>query len=143
MAQLHRHGGVHLEADDRAAAAPLEHALELANKILGFFLDLDLGVADDPEGALPFDGVAREEARNEQAVACSRVTSRTGPPSGGDGRRMNLSTFCGTRMSAFIALPSLWRIRCRAIEKPRLGMKGNGWRVDRERVSTGKMCRRK
>ena len=67
LAQLDRHGGLDLEADDRAAAAPLEHALELADQVLGLFLDFDLGVADDPEGALPFDRVAGKEARNEQA----------------------------------------------------------------------------
>ena len=65
-AQLRRHGGFELEADHRSAPAALEHRLELAHEILGLFLDLDLGVADDAEGALPLDRIAGKQASDEQ-----------------------------------------------------------------------------
>ena len=45
----------------------LSTRLEQADEILGLFLDFDVGVADDAERALPLDGVAGEQARNEQA----------------------------------------------------------------------------
>jgi hypothetical protein len=77
-------------------------------------------------------------------VACSSVINRTAPPSAGAGMRMNRSIFCGTRMSAFIALPSLMRTSWQVIEKPRLGMNGNGCAGSMASgVSTGKMWRRK
>ena len=66
LAQLLRHRRLDLEADDRAAAAALQRALEEADEILGLFLDLDVRIADDAEGALPFDRVAGEEPRDEQ-----------------------------------------------------------------------------
>ena len=59
------------------------------------------------------------------AVASSSVISRM-PCSGSLGSLMKRSIFCGMRMSAFIALPSFVRDSCSAIEKPRLGMNGNG-----------------
>ena len=69
---------------------------------------------------------------------------RTAPPSAGAGKRMNRSIFCGTRISAFIALPSLVRASWNAIEKPRLGMNGNGCAGSiASGVSTGKMYCRK
>ncbi len=76
-------------------------------------------------------------------VACSRVIRRTGPASA-FGRRMNRSILLGTRISAFIARPSLARARCRAMVKPRLGMNGNGCAGSMASgVSTGKMWCRK
>ena len=66
-AQLRRHGRLDLEPDDRAAAAALERGLEQAHQILGLFLDLDLGIADDAEGALPFHRIARKQPADEQA----------------------------------------------------------------------------
>ena len=65
-AQLRRHGGVDLEPDHRAAAAPLERGLEQAHQVFGLFLDFDFGVADDAEGALPLDGIAGKQAADEQ-----------------------------------------------------------------------------
>ncbi len=64
--QLHRHGSFELKADDRSAPSALEHRLEFAHQVLGLLLDLDLGVANDPESTLPFDGIAREEAGDEK-----------------------------------------------------------------------------
>ena len=61
-AQLRRHGRFELEPDHRAAPAPLEHGLELAHQVFGLFLDLDFGIADDAEGALPLDAYSRETA---------------------------------------------------------------------------------
>ena len=55
-----------LEPDHRAAAAALEHGFERADQVFGLFLDLDFGIADHPEGALPLDRVAREQAADEQ-----------------------------------------------------------------------------
>ena len=65
--QLHRHRRLELEPDDRAAPAALEHGLELAHQIFRLFLDLDLGVADDAEGALPLDRIAGKQPGDEQA----------------------------------------------------------------------------
>ena len=81
-----------------------------AHQVFGLFLDLDVAVADDAERALPLDRVAGKQlAAMNSPVACSSVIMRTVPPSAGAGRRMNRSIFCGTRISAFIALPSLVR----------------------------------
>ena len=66
LAQAFRHRRLDLEADHRAAAAALERALEEADQVLGLFLDLDVAVADDAEGALPVDLVAGEQAVDEQ-----------------------------------------------------------------------------
>ena len=65
--QLGRHGGFDLEPDHRSAPAPLEHGLELAHQVFGLFLDLDFGIADDAERALPLERVAREQLADEQA----------------------------------------------------------------------------
>ena len=51
VAQRLRHRRIELEADHRAAPAPLQRALEEAHQVLGLFLDLDVAVADDAEGA--------------------------------------------------------------------------------------------
>src|ERR1700730_12728718 len=64
--QLRRHRGFHLQPNNRSAPAPFENTLEQPNQILGFFLDFDIGIADDPEGAMPFHRIAWEQARNEQ-----------------------------------------------------------------------------
>ena len=44
----------------------LERGLEQPHQIFGLFLDFDVGVADDPEGALPLHGVAGEQPADEQ-----------------------------------------------------------------------------
>ena len=64
--QLGRHGGFDLEPDHRSAPAALEHGLELAHQIFGLFLDLDFGIADDAEGALPLERVAGKQLADEQ-----------------------------------------------------------------------------
>src|SRR5258707_11872985 len=64
--QLHRHGGFELESDDRSAPSALEDRLELAHQIFRLFLDLDLGIANDAEGALPLDRVTGEKAGDEK-----------------------------------------------------------------------------
>jgi hypothetical protein len=66
-AQLHGHGRLELEPDDRAAPPTFENRLELANQVFRFLLDLDLGVANDAERTLAFDRIAGKEAGNEQA----------------------------------------------------------------------------
>ena len=45
------HAGLELEPDDPAAPAALDRGAEIEHEILGFFLDLDVAVADDPERA--------------------------------------------------------------------------------------------
>ena len=40
---------LHFEADDRAAAAALQHRLVQAHEIFGFFRDFDVAVAQDAE----------------------------------------------------------------------------------------------
>ena len=65
--QLDRHRRLDFETDHRSAPAALEHGLELAHQVFRLFLDLDLGIADHPEGALPFDRIAGEQASDEQA----------------------------------------------------------------------------
>ena len=43
--------GLELEPDDAAAPPPLDRGPEVADQVLGFLLDLDVAVADDPERA--------------------------------------------------------------------------------------------
>ncbi|MGX1214022.1 hypothetical protein AB7M42_004287 [Bradyrhizobium diazoefficiens] len=66
VAQLLRHLGVDLEPDHRSAAAALQRGLEQADEILGLFLDFELGVAEDAEGALAMQIVAGEQSVDEQ-----------------------------------------------------------------------------
>ena len=66
-AQRFRHLGFHLEPDHRTPPPPLQRGLEQADQIFGLFLDFEFGVADDAEGALALDGVAGEQAADEQA----------------------------------------------------------------------------
>ena len=53
MAQVLGHRRLDLKPDHAAAPALLERGLEQAHQILGLFLDFDIAVADDAEGALP------------------------------------------------------------------------------------------
>src|SRR5207245_2585766 len=46
---------------------PLEHGFERPHQVLRFFLDLDLGIAQHPECALPLHLIAREQQRDELA----------------------------------------------------------------------------
>ena len=65
--QLRRHQRLDVEPDHRAAAAALERGLEQPHQVFGLFLDLDLGVADDAERALPLHRIAGEQLADEQA----------------------------------------------------------------------------
>ena len=57
------HAVLELDADDAAAPAPLDRAAEIADEILRFLLDLDVAVADDPEGAAAEQlGIGKEGA---------------------------------------------------------------------------------
>ena len=55
----------HGQADHLAAAAALQRGLELAHQVLGLLLDLEVAVAQHPEGAEPEHDVAGEEAVEE------------------------------------------------------------------------------
>ena len=59
--ELVGHVGLELQPDHPAAAAALDRAAEEADQILGLLLDLDVAVADDPEGAAAEQFVAGEE----------------------------------------------------------------------------------
>src|SRR5436190_5922083 len=61
-----RHALLDLEPDDDAATALLQRSLEEADKVFRFFLYLDVGVADRPEGALAAHLVSGEEPGNEK-----------------------------------------------------------------------------
>ena len=63
--QRFRHVRVHRQVYDRAAAAPFQRRFVHANQILGFFLELDVGVAYQAEQALPVDVEAGEHALQE------------------------------------------------------------------------------
>ena len=60
-AQILGHRRLDLEPDDAAAPALLQRRLEEAHEILGLFLDFEVAVADDAEGALPLHVVAGKE----------------------------------------------------------------------------------
>ncbi len=64
-AQVVRRVGGHGEPDHLAAAPPLQRGLELAHQILGLFLDLQVAVAQHPEGAVAEHDVAGEELAQE------------------------------------------------------------------------------
>src|SRR3546814_6825829 len=64
--ELARHVGREFEQDDAAAAAAADRGAEQAHQILGFFLDLDVAVANDAEDAARADREARKEQVGEQ-----------------------------------------------------------------------------
>ena len=53
--------GVHLHADNRAAAPPLERTFEHAHQIFGLFFNFKIAVPDDAEQALAQNIIARKE----------------------------------------------------------------------------------
>ena len=67
------------EPDHPAAAAALDRGAEEADQILGLLLDLDVAVADDPEGAAAEQLVAGEERGDLAADQRSR-SRRSAPP---------------------------------------------------------------
>ena len=64
-AQRLRHGGLDFQPDDRTAAAPLDRGFIKADEIFRLLLDLDVAVADDPEGALAEHLIARKKQAYE------------------------------------------------------------------------------
>ena len=58
----------------RPAAAALERGAVEADEILGLFLDLDVAVADDPEGAAAEQFVAREQVATWRRITVSIAT---------------------------------------------------------------------
>ena len=64
--QVLRRAAVDLEAHDAAAAALFQQNLELADKVFGLFLDLDVAVADDAQDAAAFRHAVREQHVEEQ-----------------------------------------------------------------------------
>ena len=70
--ELVGHVLLELEADHPAAPPPLDRGAEEADQILGLLLDLDVAVADDPEGAAAEQLVAGEERGDLAADQRSR-----------------------------------------------------------------------
>ena len=60
------HVGLDLHPDHRAQPALLETLLELADEILGLLLDLDVGIADQPEDAPGLDPRAGKQPVHEE-----------------------------------------------------------------------------
>ena len=65
LAQVRRRVGGHRQPDDLAAAPALQRRLELAHQVLGLLLDLEVAVAQHPEGAVAEHDVAGEELAEE------------------------------------------------------------------------------
>ena len=63
--QVGRRVGGHRQLDHLAAPPPLQRRLELAHQVLGLLLDLEVAVAQHPEGAVPEHRVAGEELAEE------------------------------------------------------------------------------
>jgi hypothetical protein len=55
------HSRLELETHDAAAAAAFDRRAEIADQVLGFFLDLDVAVADDAKAAAAQHLIFREE----------------------------------------------------------------------------------
>ena len=125
--QFGRHRRLDVEPDHRSAAAPLERGLEQPHQIFGFFEDFDFGVADDAERADPFHRIAGKQLADEKAGGAPRPRSaapRRLRRSAAGGRNVRCGSACGSARSS-PCRP--WRARAAsAIEKPRLGMNGNG-----------------
>ena len=66
-AQVVRHAGVDREMDRDPAAAALQRGLVGAHEVLGLFLELDAGVADQAEHAAALQGEAGEQPVEEDA----------------------------------------------------------------------------
>ena len=80
-AQLRRAARVHLHADHHAATAALQRGLEELHEIFGFFLDLDVAVANDPEQALTQHFVAGKQPgdrEQQQVLQRQEARARTG-----------------------------------------------------------------
>ena len=144
VAQRFRHALLDLEPDHDAAAALLQRALEEAHEVFRLFLHLDVGIADDPERALPGHLVAGEEPRDEKPdgvlkkheaertrIVLARKLDEAIEPQREAHQRLHRAAL-------------LARESCSASVKPRLGMKGNGCAGSMASgVSTGKMESRK
>ncbi len=64
--QFRLHGGLDLDAHDEPQPPLLQQRLELAHQILGLFLHLDVGIADQAEHPLGLQLAAREQVIQEQ-----------------------------------------------------------------------------
>ena len=127
------------QADDAAAPAALERALEGPDEVLRLFLDLHLAVADDAEEPWPASksrGKAVEEEQDEVLERQKRM-SRAGQPD--EALELGRQRQQGVEVLASVGLKSR-----SARLKPRLGMKGNGWAGSTASgVSIGKIRSRK
>ena len=137
--QAFGHSRLELQADDPAAPPPLDRGAEVADQVLGFLLDLDVAVADDPEGA-----AAQHLIFREQII---RSCGGSGSPARCSGRRRpgcgrTAASVGGAMISSrTLALPffsSKMRLR------PLLGMNGKGCAGSIAcGVRIGKICSRK
>jgi hypothetical protein len=76
--QVGRHCRIDREEDGMTAPPPFQRRLEESDQILGFLLDLDLTVAQQPEHALRDDGKTREQMIEEE---CDHLFDRQKPGS--------------------------------------------------------------
>ena len=67
LPERHRHLRIELDADHRTAPPALQRALEKPHQVLGLLLDLDVAVADQPEGPRAAHDVAGKQPVDEQA----------------------------------------------------------------------------
>ena len=132
------HLRLELEPDDPAAAAALDRGAEIADQILGFFLDLDVAVADDPERAAAqhviFAGTDnRSCAGSAFRARCSALLAGNADEAGQARRRISSSRTAGL---------ALLHLEDQA--KPGLGMNGKGCAGSIAcGVRNGKICSRK
>ena len=145
QAQVLGHRRLDLDADHGAEAALLERRLEHADQILGLFLDLDVGVADHAEHALPLHRIA-----GEQAARMEDDDLLQGNETAGSGLREirqpdEAVDFAGQANEPLCEPCRLPRwTSLRAIAVPRLGMNGKGCAGSMASgVSTGKTWLRK
>src|SRR5690606_23176544 len=77
--QAFRHAAVEFDADDRTAPTALQRGLKQTHQIFGFFLDLDVAVADDLEGARTLDLVTGEQTSD---IETDHILKRNEPNAG-------------------------------------------------------------
>ena len=128
-----------LEPHDAAAPPPLDRGAEIADQVLGLFLDLDVAVAHAlgrrRRAAAHTSGTDNRSCAGSASPArCSATAS--------PGMRMKRGTPAGSMMSSRMC--TLPRFSSKISEKPRLGMNGNGCAGSIAcGVRSGKICSRK
>ena len=141
LTSLHQafgHVRLELQADDAAAPAALDRGAEIADQVLGFLLDLDVAVADDPEGAAAQHLIFREQIIGLAADEAFRARCSAPSP----GMRMKRGRLAGAMISSRTLVRPFLSSKIRL--RPLLGMNGKGCAGSIAcGVRTGKICSRK